>query len=68
MSNDKSTLVAYVLFIFFGMWGFHRFYLGRPWTAVLYMLTGGLFMLGIVWDLIAIPSMVEDENTCKCYN
>jgi TM2 domain-containing membrane protein YozV len=66
MSNEKSVFVAYALFIFAGLWGWHRFYLRRPWTGIFYFLTGGFFLIGIVWDLFAIPAMVDDENMCKC--
>jgi hypothetical protein len=27
--NRKSVLVAYLLWLFFGIWGIHKFYLGR---------------------------------------
>jgi hypothetical protein len=42
--------------------GIHRFYLGRPASGVLYLLTWGLFGVGTIVDLFLIPRMVEDEN------
>jgi hypothetical protein len=42
--------------------GIHRFYLGRPVSGVLYLLTWGFFGVGTVVDLFLIPRMVEDEN------
>lgn len=42
--------------------GIHRFYLGRPASGVLYLLTWGFFGIGTIVDLFLIPRMVEDEN------
>lgn len=42
--------------------GIHRFYLGRPVTGFLYLLTWGFFGVGTVVDLFRIPGMVDDEN------
>lgn len=67
MRNEKSTLVAYILFVFLGAFGVHRFYLGRPWTGFLFFLTSAFVGLGLVWDLFAIPSYVQEANTCTCY-
>ncbi|OHX68255.1 TM2 domain-containing protein [Flammeovirga pacifica] len=58
----KSTAVSYILCIFFGVLGIHRFYLGRPLSGILYLCTGGLFGIGWIVDLFFIPTMVEAEN------
>jgi hypothetical protein len=42
--------------------GIHRFYLGRPASGVLYLLTWGFFGIGTIIDLFLIPGMVEHEN------
>lgn len=42
--------------------GIHRFYLGRPASGVLYLVTWGFFGVGTIIDLFLIPRMVEDEN------
>jgi TM2 domain-containing membrane protein YozV len=54
----KSVGVAYLLW-FFGM---HRFYLGRPLTALLYLMTCGGFGVWFLVDLLLIPTMVAEEN------
>jgi hypothetical protein len=52
--SDYSRLLALLLCIFLGYIGAHRFYVGRLWTGVLWLLTGGLFGAGYVLDLVAI--------------
>lgn len=58
----KSTLVAYLLWFFLGVFGIHRFYLGRPISGVVQLLTFGLFGLWWLLDLILIPGIVVAEN------
>jgi len=58
----KSTFTAYVLWLFFGLLGFHRFYLNRYGTGLLYLVTAGLFGLGWLVDLFLIPEMVDEAN------
>lgn len=58
----RSTPVAYLLWFFFGLLGVHRFYLGRPISGVIYLLTGGVFLIGWILDIILIPGMVRITN------
>ena len=47
--------------------GFHRFYLGRIGSGILYFFTGGLFGFGALFDLFYMPSMVRQENLRSQY-
>ena len=58
----KSKGVAYLLLILFGTLGFHRFYIGKVGTGILYLLTGGLFLVGVVMDLFNLGTQVELVN------
>jgi hypothetical protein len=56
--------IAYLLWLFggFGTLGLHRFYLRRIGTGFLWFFTGGLFLIGAIYDFFAIPRMVRENN------
>ena len=56
--------VAYLLWLFSGCGalGFHRFYLGKVGTGILWFFTGGLCGLGCVFDAITLPRQVQEAN------
>ncbi len=66
MSSDDNFTVgtAFLLWLgcVFGLAGIHRFYLGKPGTGILYLLTWGLFGIGSVVDLVRMHSLVENAN------
>lgn len=59
--------MAYLLWLVggFGVLGLHRFYLGRWPTGLLWLCTGGLFLLGALFDLFALADMVRVENLAR---
>lgn len=59
---SKGT--AYLLWCagFLLVCGLHRFYLGKPITGVIWLLTGGVFLIGQIVDAFLIPGMVERKN------
>lgn len=59
-----NILVAYLLWFIsgFGALGFHRFYLGKIPTGLLWMMTGGLGMVGSVYDFLTLPRQVQEAN------
>jgi TM2 domain-containing membrane protein YozV len=59
----KSKGIAYILLAFAGLWGAHHFYLGRPGKGLLYLFTGGLFSLGLIYDLFTLGRQVDEANT-----
>ena len=60
----KSTGTSYLLWLlcFVGVCGIHRLYNGRIITGVIWLLTGGLFMIGQIIDLFLIPGIVDRAN------
>ena len=60
--NKKETWVAYLLWFFLGGLGVHKFYLQKMGMGVLYIFTGGIFLIGLLIDLFTIPSQVRNFN------
>jgi len=54
--------VAWILLTFLGVFGIHRFYLGKALTAIVYLLTGGLFLIGIVYDYWTLNEQIDEIN------
>ena len=59
-----STGIAYLLWLLSGCGalGFHRFYLGKIPSGLLWMLTGGLGGIGSIYDLITLGGQVREAN------
>jgi len=64
----RSTAVAYLLWLFFGVLGVHRFYCGRIGTGILWFFTGGLLLVGWIIDVFLIPDMVRTANAPYFYD
>ena len=54
--------VAWLLLTFLGIFGVHRFYMRKWITAILYLCTGGLFLVGYLYDLCTLNSQVDERN------
>ena len=54
--------MTWILLTFLGIFGIHRFYLGKVLTGLLYLLTGGVFLIGIVYDYWTLNDQISEIN------
>ncbi len=52
--------VAWLLLVFLGLFGVHRFYQGKFITGIIYLCTGGLFGIGYVYDLVTLNEQIAE--------
>jgi TM2 domain-containing membrane protein YozV len=62
VAGRKSYNISWVLLTFLGIFGIHRFYLGKWLTGLLWLLTGGLLMLGVLYDYWTLNRQVNEVN------
>ena len=61
-SGPKNYTVAWVLLTFLGIFGIHRFYLGKWLTGLLWLCTIGLFGFGLLYDLLTLNGQIDEVN------
>ncbi|MCR9106897.1 MAG: TM2 domain-containing protein [Gammaproteobacteria bacterium] len=54
--------LTWILLTFLGPLGIHRFYMGKIFTGILYLLTGGLVMLGVLYDYLTLNKQLSEIN------
>lgn len=55
--------VAWILLTFLGIFGVHRFYMQKWITGIIWLLTGGLFLIGWLYDLWTLNEQVSETNS-----
>lgn len=54
--------VAWILLTFLGVAGIHRIYMGKWVTGILYFFTGGLFLIGWLYDFCTLNTQISEIN------
>jgi TM2 domain-containing membrane protein YozV len=52
--KPKSKFIALLLCLFLGVFGIHKAYEGKYVMFVLYLLTGGLLLIGVFIDFVVL--------------
>lgn len=61
-SGQYDYSLAWLLHAFLGVFGIHRFYLGRWLSGLVWLLTGGLLGLGYIYDWLTLNDLIEECN------
>ncbi len=62
VSGPVDYSVAWILLTFLGVAGIHRIYMGKWATGLLYFFTGGLFLIGWLYDFCTLNTQVSEIN------
>ena len=62
LGGPLSYNLAWILLTFLGLFGIHRFYMGKWFTGLIYLLTGGIAGLGILYDFWTLNEQVSMCN------
>ena len=54
--------VSWILLTFLGVFGIHRFYMGKWVTGLIYLFTGGLFLVGYLYDYWTLNDQIDELN------
>lgn len=62
-NSCKKKHIVLFLCIFLGLFGIHRFYVGKIGTGILYLFTCGFFGIGLIFDIfLIIMNLFTDYN------
>ncbi len=62
-SGPLDYNIAWILLTFLGLLGIHRMYMGKWLTGILYLLTGGLFLIGYIYDYWTLNQQLSEINS-----
>lgn len=54
--------VAWVLLTFLGLFGIHRMYMGKWISGLIYLLSGGIFGIGYLYDFLTLNGQISEIN------
>jgi TM2 domain-containing membrane protein YozV len=66
-AGPVNYTAAWILLVFLGPLGLHRFYIGKPLTGLLYLLTLGLLLMGVIYDWWTMNDQISRENIQRRY-
>lgn len=61
-AGNYDYTVAWILLTFLGVFGLHRFYLGKIFTGLIWLCTFGLLGFGWLYDFCTLNGQVDERN------
>jgi len=55
--------ISWILLTFLGLLGIHRFYMGKIFTGLLYLCSGALFGIGLLYDFLTLNEQISRVNS-----
>ncbi len=62
VAGNTDYDISWILLTFLGMFGIHRFYMGKWVTGIIWFFTGGLFLLGYLYDYWTLNEQIDEIN------
>lgn len=54
--------ISWILLTFLGVFGIHRFYMGKIISGIIYFCTLGIFGLGVIYDFWTLNDQISEIN------
>jgi TM2 domain-containing membrane protein YozV len=62
IAGDIDYSLTFIFLTFLGFFGVHRMYMGKWISGLIYLVTGGIFGLGILYDFWTLNDQISIEN------
>ncbi|TVZ40430.1 TM2 domain-containing membrane protein YozV [Alteromonadaceae bacterium 2753L.S.0a.02] len=62
LEGEIDYSIAWLLLFFVGFFGVHRMYMGKWLSGLIYLLTFGLFGLGVLYDYWTLNGQIDELN------
>ena len=62
VEGEVNFTIGWVLLTFLGIFGLHRFYMGKIGTGIIYLLSFGLLFIGVIYDYWTLNEQISSVN------
>ena len=60
--GEVSYNIGWLLLTFTGVFGLHRMYMGKWISGLIYLVSGGIFGLGYLYDFLTLNTQISELN------
>ncbi len=64
-SGRIDYTLSWLLLTFLGVFGIHRMYMGKWFSGIIYLISGGLFLIGYLYDYWTLNDQITVINNSK---